>query len=138
MPELIESFDAHYRLGIPQMDATHREFVDLVNRLGESGKAGFLCRFEELVRHTEDHFSAENALMQESGFPAIREHMDEHRRVQGDLQRLLARVEAGSTVLAHAYVIEQLPPWFRLHAVTMDSALAAHLGQAAAGQTARA
>jgi len=134
MPLLIESIGEHHCLGVPDMDETHREFVALVNRLGESGKAVFMPRFRELVRHTEEHFSAENALMQESGFPAMREHMDEHRQVLGDLQRMLGRVEAGSTALARAYVSEQLPAWFRLHVITMDSALAAHLKQASARQ----
>jgi hypothetical protein len=36
-------------------------------------------------------------------------------------------VERGRTTLARAYLCEQIPAWFALHAVTMDSALAAHL-----------
>lgn len=127
MPQLIESFEERYCLGIPAMDETHREFVDLVNRMETSGKAAFIQLFVELVHHTENHFAAENALMQACGFPALREHMDEHQRVLGDLHRICNRVNAGSTTMGRAYVVEQLPDWFGLHASTMDSALASHL-----------
>ena len=123
----VESFEENYLLGVPVMDETHREFVDLVNRLTAAGNESFAALFAELVRHTEAHFEAENMLMQATGFPAIREHMDEHRRVLGDLMRMQGRVDAGSAAMARAYVREQIPDWFSLHALTMDSALAAHI-----------
>jgi len=39
---------------------------------------------------------------------------------------LPAAINSGSLTLARAVVGGQLPGWFRLHAATMDSALAAH------------
>jgi len=127
MPELIESFESRYLLGVPEMDETHREFSDLVNRLGGADKETFTALFGELIEHTRAHFSAENEAMLESGFPAIREHMDEHQRVLGELDRIGKRVAAGSIAMGRAYVTQQLPEWFDLHAQTMDSALAAHI-----------
>ncbi|MES9875360.1 MAG: hemerythrin domain-containing protein [Candidatus Sedimenticola sp. 6PFRAG7] len=124
---LIDHFEEQYRLGIDEMDDTHREFVDLVNRQEKADKAEFIRLFEELVVHTRHHFEAENSRMKESGFPAINEHMGEHQRVLGEMHRFSVRVEQGNILLARAYVIEQLPAWFSLHAQTMDSALAAHI-----------
>lgn len=109
------------------MDETHQEFIDLVNALSQADKASFINLFRQLNKHTAAHFSAEKRLMEETGFPAIREHKDEHLRVMGDLQRIGEKVAAGSVTLGRAYVREQLPAWFDLHAITMDSALAAHL-----------
>jgi hemerythrin-like metal-binding protein len=114
------------------MDETHREFAEIVNRMARADKAGFIELFPVLVAHTQAHFVSENALMKASGFPAIREHMDEHQRVLGELRRMAAKTADGSTLLARAYVAEQLPAWFSVHAVTMDSALAGHLKQRAA------
>ena len=113
MALLIESFEQDYRPGA-------------------AGKAAFVHRFEDLLLPMLDHFSAGNALLQESGFPAIREHMDEHLRVPGDPERIRNRVRAGSTVTGRACVAGILPDWFRLHVLAMDSALAAHPGQRAA------
>ena len=128
---LIEGFEKRYLLDVSSMDETHREFVDLVNRLDNADKAQFIEMFAQLLAHTEAHFESENVLMHESGFPAIREHMDEHQRVLGELRRIDAKVQNGSTLMGRAYVKEQLPNWFNLHAITMDSALAAHIKQRA-------
>lgn len=66
--------------------------------------------------------------MLDGGFAALAEHRDEHRRVLGEMRSLLLRAGAGRLALARGYVCDRLPGWFALHAATMDSALAAHLG----------
>lgn len=123
----IDDFDGRYLLGVEAMDSTHREFADLVNRLAAGSKADFASLFPELVSHTREHFAAEERLMEQCGFPAIAEHRGEHARVLGELERFAVQVEAGKSQLARAYVVEQIPQWFDLHAATMDSALAACL-----------
>lgn len=127
MKTLIDIAGKRYTLGVEEMDETHLEFIDLVNRMGNAGKQEFIELFRELIEHTEAHFAAENQRMEETGFPAIREHMGEHLRVLGEMSRIGKRVAAGSLMLGRAYVEEQLPGWFGLHAATMDSALAAHI-----------
>jgi hemerythrin len=67
--------------------------------------------------------------MRSCGFPAIREHSDEHQRILGELGRIGQRVNKGLVSFGRMYVREGLPDWFRLHAATMDSALAAHWKQ---------
>lgn len=124
---LIADFESRYVLGVADMDETHREFVDLVNRLESASSTTFPALFEELLKHTREHFKSEEALMEQSGFPAIREHKAEHQRVLGELTRFAGKATSGSLAFGRAYVREQLPPWFDLHAKTMDSALAAHL-----------
>lgn len=127
MSQIIQSFEQHYMLGIDSMDETHKEFVEMVNLLSTLKGKAFAQQFIALFKHTNAHFSAENELMEKHKFPAIREHIDEHQRILGDLNKLEKKVRSGSTMMAKAYVNEQLPSWFDLHAKTMDSALAAHL-----------
>lgn len=127
MTELIGSFDDHYLLGHEAMDATHREFVRLVNQLGAADKTEFAALLADLHAHTQVHFEQERQWMRESGFPAIREHLDEHQRILGELSRFAERASSGAVMMGKAYVTQQLPQWFELHARTMDSALAAHL-----------
>lgn len=127
MPQTMS--DSDYHLGVTQMDDTHDEFIALVDSLTQADRPDFAGLFLALVAHTRSHFESENALMRASGFAAIREHMDEHLRVLGDLDRLAQRVRDGSIAMARAYVREQLPEWFSVHLATMDSALAAHLQQ---------
>jgi hemerythrin-like metal-binding protein len=118
---------SNYLLGNAGMDATHAEFAALVNRLAAVDGREFQALFLELLDHTGDHFGAEEALMADTGFPAIAEHRAEHRRVLGELRALGQRAVMGRITLAHSYVTQQLPGWFAVHAATMDSALAAHL-----------
>ena len=123
---MIEWNDDQYLLGVEEMDETHREFVVLLNALGGLKGEAFAAAFEQLLLHTRAHFANEDRLMAESGFPATTEHRGEHRRVLADLERLHGRLVQGRHAMARAY-IEAIPDWFREHAATMDSALAAHL-----------
>jgi hemerythrin len=127
MTQLIDPTNPRYHLGIPSMDATHQEFIALVNQSQHADKAQFMRLYAQLFEHTRDHFSAEERLMETTGFPATVEHKQEHLRVLGELNRFGAMVERGSISMARAYVRDHLPGWFELHAITMDSALAAHL-----------
>ena len=57
------------------MDDTHREFVDLLNRVAAAPESELLASLDEFVKHTEEHFSQEERWMKdfaEAGFkPAV-------------------------------------------------------------------
>lgn len=127
MKAVIDSQVPEYELGVKDMDSVHMEFIDIVNKLANADKATFKILFAELLSHTETHFLQENNLMQLSDFPALDEHVAEHNRVLRDLRHFNERVQAGSSMLAKAWILDQVPDWFHLHALTMDTALAEHL-----------
>lgn len=114
-------------LGNDAMDQTHREFLDLHTRLLQTKGTDFSERFFALLEHTRQHFSMEEEAMAQSNFPSIAEHKADHQRFLGELDRFSQRIAAGSTVMAKAWLKEQVPDWFELHVLSMDSALAAHL-----------
>lgn len=124
---LIEDFEERFLLGVPAMDRNHREFVDLINRMAEATNPVFAYLFPEMVQHTHAHFAAEEVMMRETGFRAVAEHREMHQRVLGEMDWFGKRIPKGHLTLARNYVVEQLPGWFAEHAVTMDSALAAHI-----------
>jgi hemerythrin-like metal-binding protein len=121
---LIDPNDPHYCLGVESMDSTHQEFITLVNQLGYTEDAEFAGLFKKLLAHTEAHFTAENRLMEEVKFPPIQIHMGEHHRILEEMRRIGKRVGSGSIATGRTFVLT-LPQWFREHAATMDSALAA-------------
>lgn len=129
--------DASHRLGVAQMDETHREFTALANLLGEADDAEFVVLFGRLLEHCREHFSNEGRLMRISRFPALGEHEGEHHRVYGDLVQMHRAVQRGRLMLARSFVRKGFAEWFDLHLATMDSSLAAHLkrtGEAPAGR----
>lgn len=116
-----------FELGLPAMDATHREFVELVGRLdGTPDGESFLAGLDALIAHTRAHFEQENAWMRQCGFPPIEVHMGEHARVLALLDAGRARVAAGDADAGRS-LLGELPSWFAGHAATMDAALAWHI-----------
>lgn len=124
---IIEWNDASFLLGITSMDDTHREFISLLNELSSADNNDFADLFDQLIEHTRQHFHREEALMTEYNFPAYVEHKDEHQRVLGELDQFKKRVDKGLIAFGRNYIKDRIPEWFRLHAASMDSALAAHL-----------
>lgn len=112
--------------GIGAMDATHREFVELVDGLLSCPDEELSDRLQALLEHTREHFAQESRWMEESGFPPIAIHEDEHRRVLSAMEQVLAQARAGDIPPARQ-LIAQLPAWFEQHAASMDNALAMHM-----------
>jgi hemerythrin-like metal-binding protein len=124
---LIDWHDSLYLLGLDIMDDTHREFVELVNAAAAASDGDFPALFNELITHTQQHFEREEQLMRDSSFPAYAEHRDDHQRVLGEMNQFKKRVDKGMLAFGRNYIKERMPEWFKLHAATMDSALAVHL-----------
>lgn len=131
-------------LAHPQMDATHEEFVVLLGA-AEDALAGSrdaaLAAYEALVEHTVGHFGQEDRWMAATGFAPENCHTFQHAQVLGLMQEVtrLAREQGDYGPLER--VLPELGVWFRMHAQTMDAALASHLDQVgfdpATGQAAR-
>ena len=119
-------WSAQYALGVAEMDATHGDFIALVDALQTAGDAEFPALFAQLHEHTRAHFENEARLMKACRFPAIGEHHNEHLRVLGELAHFSRSLSRGRLSAARAYV-QALPDWFGSHLATMDSALAACL-----------
>jgi len=112
-------WDERFTLGVADMDATHREFVELADALLIAADAEFPAEHE-------------GKLMKACRFPAIGEHHSEHLRVLGELAHFARGVNAGRYGMARNYA-KALPDWFATHLATMDAALAGCLKQKAVG-----
>jgi len=114
-------------LGIEPMDRHHARFVALLEELAAASDDSFAGCFARLRHETQKHFDQEQALMEQSAYPARHEHADEHQRILGELTQFQRRAERGLAAFARSYVRDSLTGWFPLHLTTMDAALAAHL-----------
>jgi hemerythrin len=113
-----------FLLGLPQMDATHREFVGLVNRLltvDDQDFAGCLDRFAE---HTEQHFEEEREWMESTAFPPRDCHIGEHQAVLKSVHEVQEYLRQGGDVDNGRRLARELTNWFPGHADYMDAALA--------------
>ena len=110
-------------LGLPQMDNTHREFVDLLDQVVNASDDAILPLWHALVEHTDEHFAREDRWMKDTGFASSNCHSTQHQVVlqvmrEGERRAELAMVRQ---------MADELGIWFPQHAQAMDAALALHL-----------
>ncbi len=124
------------------MNRHHRIFADDMNRLdsligaytgGKEAVRRIGDCLNELLRHTQVHFSEEEVEMKESGFTSYPAHRQEHRLVLWKMQKMIDQWNAnhGLTQLANDIRIV-LPKWFVQHVQTMDLMTATWLAEQAA------
>jgi hemerythrin len=126
------------RLAVPFMNEDHIQEARLVNavsdaldahRAGRGGVDSVRAALESLYVHTREHFSREEAAMQDASFPALSFHQAEHVRILGELgeaQRHFA--EGGSAEQLQDY-LATLPAWLGQHITSMDTVTARYVAE---------
>lgn len=87
-------WDDKYKVGVAIIDEQHRGIVTAINSLhhfireghGEEALQPTLTILEQYIRI---HFSTEERLMADAGYPAINEHILMHRELSGKTNKLL-------------------------------------------------
>jgi len=113
-------------LGDPRTDATHQEFIALVNATTAAAPGNQLATYQQLLAHTVEHFAQEERWMTACGIPADFCHFSQHSSVLEVMREVERRAVAGETALI-ASMIEALVEWFPMHAHSMDAGLVAYL-----------
>ncbi len=116
------------------MNQTHQEEVEVVNSLMEmvksrlSGKQNdteILRQLMYWLEHTQAHFSRENELMRETGFPAFPVHSQEHEIALNRIQTVIDKWQENKDIeLLQDFVFNLWPNWFVTHLNTMDKVTA--------------
>lgn len=120
-------------IGVPSLDAQHRELASLVDRVADAlydhgGGAALLGALEALLDHTRAHFREEERLMAAVSYAGRESHAREHHRLLDDLRNLSVGVDEPGVALAVRY----LQDWLERHIDTMDRAVAHALRSAGA------
>lgn len=126
--------DSIPRVDLDFMNHTHFEEVEMVEHFGklvvafqegtahsEKELAEITMALDGWVRHTQDHFKRENALMLDIGFPAYPIHSGEHEKVLVEMQEISDHWKETSDIDTLAeYVFSFWPEWFDAHVNSMD------------------
>ena len=72
-------WDDLYATGIESIDAQHKHFISLLNRMLEAlmqmkGKEQLTYIIDEMEKYAEYHFETEESLMEKAGYQDIEEH----------------------------------------------------------------
>ncbi|MFC3107278.1 bacteriohemerythrin [Undibacterium arcticum] len=114
----------NFKLGHAAMDDTHQEFVEIVNRMLECPPEELAQHLDEFAVHGESHFSQENTWMQETDFPSMKCHIDEHAAVMKSVHEVRQLLADGKDPAIARGLAAELAKWFPGHADYLDSALA--------------
>lgn len=123
-------WDRGFETGIEEVDAQHRYFLHLLNRLGQELQTAqdenYRSRLvRELFKYAEFHFMSEENLMMRYGFPGLATHRDIHRQLIEDLSAQLFFSSLES-------LLKVVSDWFALHTVSEDRAFGEFVRQQAA------
>lgn len=116
------------KVAYEEMNSVHAQEVELLNTLEscleESPQAydNIDDILEEILDHTVGHFSNEERLMQEVGFPAYIMHKSEHDRVLNEMRFVLMdwRTKREAEILEN-YFFQTVPAWLDQHIASMDT-----------------
>jgi hemerythrin-like metal-binding protein len=114
------------KLGLPVVDETHQEFVDLLARAEAADDAQLPALWDRFIAHTVDHFGHEDDWMVATGFALGNAHTAQHRAVLKVLRDGAAEAARGNLAPIRK-AIGELAVWFPRHAQTLDAALVLHL-----------
>jgi hemerythrin len=114
----------------PVMDATHREFIDLL-AVADAALGGepapLIACFAQLVDHTVEHFAQEDRWMAATGFAPENCHGFQHKAVLDVMVECLKRAREQADLEPLSIAVKELAIWFPQHARMMDAALADHM-----------
>lgn len=122
-----------YETGIPEIDAQHRNLVELIRRLQAALEEGLpqataleLSGF--LLRYVEEHFRDEEAFMERIHFPGLPDHRLLHERLRARAVKIAERISTGEAGSAEELSL-LLFEWLRDHILHDDFSYAAHARQ---------
>ena len=116
-------WDHEFDMGEADMDAAHREFVELVSAMLEASDDAFAQALDNFREHALRHFGEEDALMRGGEYASAECHLDEHKAVLASVEEVRALV-AGGNVGVGRRLARELARWFPEHTVAMDKGLA--------------
>ncbi len=113
-----------YSVGVLMVDQQHRHLVSMLNQLhavmrNGSREAEVQQILADLISYTRFHFSSEEKLMAECGYPDMLEHVRKHRAMEKRVGEFVAELSSNS-VTTPPRLLAFLKDWLRHHIMETD------------------
>jgi hemerythrin len=113
-----------YAVGIRKIDEEHLRLFGFAENLHKAmlegkGTAALLNLHRDLVNYTSYHFAHEEQLMERIGYPAYRQHIQEHENLRSRVQAIQDRLASGEITMT-IEVMQFLRAWLDRHITTSD------------------
>ncbi|RME36776.1 MAG: hemerythrin [Deltaproteobacteria bacterium] len=123
-------------VGHEMIDRQHRQLFDQFNRFlaacnQRRGKEELGPLLDFLTGYVIEHFSAEEKIMNQTGYPERDPHLEQHRQFTERLAELRGEMESsGATLAVLIHTNKTLLHWLTQHIRHVDTALARWLERA--------
>jgi len=131
-----EGLPDELRLGEPVTDATHAEFLQLLDAMVKADDAGFPAAFDEWIEHTRHHFAQEEQWMEAMQFGPRFCHTNEHQGVLSVAKAVRDKIAeeqaepagpAKGALSLGRRLAGELSAWFDNHVKSMDTMMVEHM-----------
>jgi len=118
-------------LKISSIDEQHKKLVELINQLHDAMSSGSAKDvmgkiIDELSSYTKTHFTYEEKLLTQTGYPALAKQKQEHEEFVKKVQGYQADHKAGKLSIS-LNTMMFLKEWLSNHILVLDKAYVAHL-----------
>ncbi len=113
-----------YSVGIEKIDRQHRHLFEIINKLidhsDSSGNSGLVPEtLTEMLDYAKEHFTTEEELMQEYGYPEIGLHKEQHIYFFKTTAELSVNA-LNKQSMVYSEIVEFLKLWLTLHILKVD------------------
>jgi len=120
-----------YSVDVPNMDAQHKQLINLINRMHSAikRKEGHLATSKiltELIQYTEYHFRDEEAMLESANYSDLPAQREAHRKLVEKAKDGQRRWEAGDKSVTHD-LMNMLMHWLPQHIIKMDKLYGPHV-----------
>ncbi|HJA93394.1 MAG TPA: bacteriohemerythrin [Candidatus Eisenbergiella merdipullorum] len=126
-------FTKDLETGNTLIDTEHRKLINAINALLDAcsqgkGRSEIKKTMDFLQAYTDKHFSDEEALQRQSGYPGYAAHKTYHETFKRTVSSLAKRLDQeGPSVAIVGEINHALADWFINHIKTQDVKVAAHI-----------
>jgi len=126
------SWSPEHSVKIAELDAQHQRLFRIVQDLEGAiaagrGQQAIEAIIDRAVNYTIDHFSTEEGLMEQYGYPGLAAHRIEHNKLTLEISNLQKEHSAESPDAAERF-LKFLRKWFDEHILKSDQEYAPFLG----------
>lgn len=113
-----------YEIGLPKIDAQHRQIVDMLNELhaakqSDSTPQAIEKTLDGLLQYTRQHFADEEAAMREADYPKLDTQRRQHLNMTDEVLKLRSEMEQGAEP-ATFELLNFMSEWLKLHIAGAD------------------
>jgi hemerythrin len=125
------TWDQSYSVKVASCDSEHQKLFALINQLHDAlksgqGKAVLAGVVRELEKYSQTHFLAEEALMQRTQYPGLKEQRLLHQKFVSQVKQFRENLDKGLTGDS-VNVLLFLKDWLAKHILKADKMYSAHL-----------